>query len=356
MAQQYYEINSNFSPILNTANALIKERGDYEICNIIVGSQVSVINTEYDNWNGGTYGYTVYISLSVKLYSALSHERIAEVERVIGDSLNEVSGDESSYFHVKITPILSRGDIDWEMIGGNIGKNKLKQSIETIRNIMISVATNGSLIKDENERYQKLQLEIARDCKRLNLIYNNFYASLWDWRGKWKADFQTYQERRSYINALFSPTFVYFEDVESSQNLETFVELSAWERIERTVVKIKKGANTATNEEDFQGIGLLCRDVIISLAQAVYNPIVHGDTDENGTRIGASDAVRMLQNYINSSLSGKDNKELRDYIKATNAIANQLTHKRSATKKDMLLTVSSTISLINFIGIVEDKY
>ena len=134
MAQQFYEINSNFSPVFNTANALIKERGDNEICNIMVGAQVSVVNTEYDNWNGGTYGYTVYVSLPVKLYSALSHERITEVEKVIGDSLNEVSGDENSYFHVKITPILSGGDIDWETIGGDIGKNKLKQNIETIRN------------------------------------------------------------------------------------------------------------------------------------------------------------------------------------------------------------------------------
>lgn len=100
MAQQFYEINSNFSPVFNTANALIKERGDNEICNIMVGAQVSVVNTEYDNWNGGTYGYTVYVSLPVKLYSALSHERITEVEKVIGDSLNEVSGDENLEFNL----------------------------------------------------------------------------------------------------------------------------------------------------------------------------------------------------------------------------------------------------------------
>ena len=105
-----------------------------------------------------------------------------------------------------------------------------------------------------------------------------------------------------------------------------------------------------------QGIGLLCREVIISLAQAVYNPTIHGDTDEDGTRIGSSDAVRMLRNYINFALAGRDYKELRDYIKTENAIANQVTHKRSATKKDKLLTMSSTIASINFIGIIEGKF
>ena len=41
----------------------------------------------------------------------------------------------------------------------------------------------------------------------------------------------------------------------------------------------------------------------------------------------------------------KWDKELRDYIKAANALANQLTHKRSATKMNMLLTMSSTFEI-----------
>ena len=88
----------------------------------------------------------------------------------------------------------------------------------------------------------------------------------------------------------------------------------------------------------------------------MYNPIIHGEMDDSGKHIGPSDAVRMLNNYITVTLAGRDNKELRDYIKSANALANQLTHKRSATKKDMLLTMSSTIALINFIGIIEEKF
>ena len=64
----------------------------------------------------------------------------------------------------------------------------------------------------------------------------------------------------------------------------------------------------------------------------------------------------MIGNYIQFKLSGKENEELRAYAKNTNKLANLLTHKRNATKKDMLLAVSSTIALINFIGIIEEKY
>ena len=357
MEQQYYEIASNFTPVFNIALALLKGRCCEEICNTISSAKISIVNTEYDNWNGGTYGYTVYISLSVKLYTSFTEEQISHMEKVISESLNEaIKGNNNDYFIVQICPALSKEDLDWSVIGGINGRAVLKQNIETVRNIMVTVATGGNRIQEEDERYKKLNTQIASDCKRLNLTYNNPYSNLWEWYGKWKADFPTYQERRTYINELFAPTLSYFDDTEYSNSIETFVELDDWERIRRTVTKIKRDSSIAKNEEDFQSIGLLCREVIISLAQAVYNPVVHGTEDEKGVIIGETDAVRMIGNYISIELSGSSNDELRAYAKNTNKLANRLTHERNATKKDMLLSVSSTIALINFIGIIAGKY
>ena len=357
MEQQYYEISSNFLPILNTAKALIKERGNNDIFNIITNAKFSVVNTDYDGWNGGIYGYTVFLSLSIKQYASFSSDRITEIEKIIAETLNEATkGDEHNYFSVQIGPKLSKEDIDWSVIGGLNGKAKLKQNLETIRNLMVSVATGGPQIKDEDTRYKRLQIQIEQDCKKLNLTYNNTFDSLWDWYGKWKADFPTYHERRVFISELFAPTLAYFDEEEIINNIDTFIKLDDWERIKRTVIKIKRDSNNAKDEEDFQRIGLLCRDVIISLAQAVYNPTKHGTADENGVIIGNTDAVRMIGNYISKELPGSSNDELRAYAKNTNKLANRLTHERNATKKDMLLTVSSTIALINFIGIIEEKY
>lgn len=357
MEQQYYEIKSNFAPILNTAKALIKERGHNDIFDIITNAKLSTVNTDYDGWNGGIYGYTVYLSLSVRQYTSFTSEKITEFEKIIADSLNEATkGDEHNYFNVQIGPMLSNEDIDWNAIGGLNGKARLKQDLETIRNIMISVATGGPQINVEEIRYKRLHAQIEQDCKKLNLTYNNAFISLWDWYGKWRADFPSYQERRIFIRDLFAPTLAYFDEDENFNNIDTFIELDDWERIKRTVIKIKRERNNAKDEEDFQAIGLLCRDVIISLAQAVYNPQIHGATDETGTQVGNADAVRMIGNYVNVKLSGGHHKELRAYAKATNDLANQLTHKRSATKRDMLLTVSSTIALINFVGIIEEKF
>lgn len=180
MELQYYEIPSNFSPVWNISLALLKGRGYNETCNMLSTARISVVNTDFDSWNGGTYGYTVYISLSVKQYTSISSEQMEQMEKTISDALNEsIKGNRNDYFNVQITPLLSKEDIDWNAIGGLSGRAQLKQNIETLMNIMVSVATGGNRIQDEDERYKKIQVQTVRDCKKLNLTYNNTFSSLY---------------------------------------------------------------------------------------------------------------------------------------------------------------------------------
>lgn len=353
----YYEEEQNFGPVFRTALSLVQMRGNYKLCQLIQQAEINVINTDFDNWNGGTYGYTVFMNLPVRVYATLSKESIEEAEKVFVESLNEVTkGDDHHYFSVQIAPVFTTSDINWEVIGGETGKEQLKKDLEALKDLMISVATGGERIQTVDSRYKTLHNSINNRCRQLNIKYENNFASLWDWYAKWSNEFPRYQERRLFINQLLAPTFDAFDSDSTTPSLSTpIVELSDWNRINRTVLKIKQSSGLAKNEEDFQQIGLLCREVIISLAQAVYNPIVHGTKDEKGIEIGKTDAVRMIGNYINVRLAGSSNEELRAYARATNKLSNLLTHKRDAEKQDMLLSVSATIALINFIGILENK-
>ena len=141
MGEIYYEKEEYFKPIYQTSLALMRERGYDTQCDIISCGDWQIVNTEYDNWNGGTYGYTLYVNLSVKQYSLLSSEQIAELEKVFSETLNEVTkGEDNHYFHVQISPRFSKSDVNWDTIGGIKGKGDLLQKIETIKNIMISVS------------------------------------------------------------------------------------------------------------------------------------------------------------------------------------------------------------------------
>src|SRR5260221_10630647 len=60
---------------------------------------------------------------------------------------------------------------------------------------------------------------------------------------------------------------------------EMEIELTGWDRIERSVNEIKIKLQAAENEEQFQAVGLTCRETIISLAQQVYKKEVHQSSD-----------------------------------------------------------------------------
>lgn len=353
----YYEDKDNFTPVFQTAISLIQTRGDDDICKLIQQAEVSVENTDYDNWNGGTYGYTVYVNLSVKEYANLSKAEIKNAEKTISESLNEVTkGDNNNYFNVQISPKFMRSDINWDLVGGQTGKEQMKRDLEAIRDILISVSTGGPRIQEVESKYKTLHSALSKKCKLLNIVNNNSFDSLWGWYGRYSNELPTYQSRRVFIQNLLAPTFEAFNsDNASSSVASPIVELDDWDRIKRTVIKIKQDSSSAKNEEDFQQIGLLCREVIISLAQNVYNPEIHSAVDDNGIEIGKTDAVKMIGNYIKVRLAGSSNEELKAYAKATNKLANLLTHKRDAKKQDMLLSVSATMALINFIGILEEK-
>lgn len=352
-----YEDENNFRPIFNTAISLMRSRGQSEYCDLIIQAEVSVVNTEYDNWNGGTYGYTVSVNLPVKMYASLSKESVEVAEKTLAETLNEVNkGDDNNYFAVQIAPVFTKADTDWSIIGGESAREQMKKDLAAMKDIMISVATGGPNIKDVDDRYRVLHNGISRKCKQLRIKYENGFSSLWDWYGRWRSDMPHYQQRRDFINELLKPTLEAFETSSGGSSITMpIVDWDEWERIKRTIIKIKMNSGSAQNEEDYQQVGLLCREVIISLAQVAYNPTLHGIADEKGTTIGKTDAVRMIGNYLNVTLSGSSNEELRQYAKATNKLANLLTHKRDATKKDMMMAVSATIALINFIGILEGK-
>ena len=356
MEKAYYEIETNNQCIIRTAKALLSIRGFEKISNLLSNANIYMVNTDYDSWNGGIYGYTTYVQISVSEYAKLTKEEIQSYETEIASALNEATkGDESNRFYAQILPLFCESDINWDIVGGENGKTILKNDIIKVKNYLISSGTGGVRFNDVDQDYQYLYDSINNKCKDLNIPYPNTFHSLWDWHAYYSKNLPTYQSRREFINNEFSNLLEYFGHEHLSSVTDIMVELSDWERINRTVAKIKKDSVIARNEESFQQVGLLCREVIITLAENVYNNQVHGAKDEEGNIIGKTDAVRMIENYLGVKLSGSSNEELRKYAKDTNKLANMLTHKRNATKQDMLLTVNATIALINFIGIIENK-
>src|SRR5437773_11340797 len=95
----------------------------------------------------------------------------------------------------------------------------------------------------------------------------------------------------------------------SSGRVQVFSEPTGWQKVDRQIQEVRLRLDTANSEEQYQAVGLLCREVLISVAQEVYDPGTHPSPD--GIAPSKTDANRMLEGIFNAELQGAANEEAR---------------------------------------------
>jgi hypothetical protein len=59
------------------------------------------------------------------------------------------------------------------------------------------------------------------------------------------------------------------------QRVQVFEEPTGWQKVDRQLQEVRLRLDAAETEEQWQAVGLLCREVLISVAQEVYDPNCH---------------------------------------------------------------------------------
>lgn len=130
---------------------------------------------------------------------------------------------------------------------------------------------------------------------------------------------------------------------------------TGWDRVDRGVDKLRAQLSMASTEEDHQQVGLLCREVLISLAQAVFDRQRHSAVSEDGTKISDTDVKRMIEQYLCTEAPGRRNKEVRGCVRSAYDLAVAVQHGRSATYRDAALSVQATFSVVGMVEIISGK-
>jgi hypothetical protein len=230
---------------------------------------------------------------------------------------------------------------------------ELIKAVEWLRSQMVSVATGGALIQHVNEEFQKQYTEVDIELRNRGVNNPISYSNLWDWYGRWSnGDLPTYKSRRQFLGELFNPLLENLRKLTSGIIEKEFIP-TGWPRVDRTVGEIRLRLANARNEEQFQAIGLLCREALISLAQAVY--IVENHPTVDKTLASKTDAKRMLGAYISVELKGNSQDEARRHAKAALEFALSLQHKRTADFRQAAMCVEATTAVINVIAITSGR-
>jgi hypothetical protein len=214
---------------------------------------------------------------------------------------------------------------------------------------MIAVATGGPRIGEVKLAFAATYDEVASELSRRNIQNPMPYRDLWEWYGRWSSgDMPSYQSRRNFVNELFAELIARVGD--GSRSAARHGEPTGWARVDRTVTEVRQRLASATTEEQFQAVGMLCRETLISLAQAVYDPERHPSLD--GVHASATDAKRMLEAYISVEFSGNENEYIRKHARAAVDLAVNLQHQRIATYRRVATCVEATTSVVNLIAIM----
>src|SRR5262249_11799756 len=127
-------------------------------------------------------------------------------------------------------------------------------------------------------------------------------------------------------------------------------EPTGWPKVDSMRRTVAVRVAQATSEHDYQGVGHLCRETLIALAEAVYDPVRHRSAD--GRIPSPSDAEERLNSYLSVELGGSAHGRARRAVKAVLAFANAVQHDQGATLREAALVAEATNGIINLVAIV----
>lgn len=132
------------------------------------------------------------------------------------------------------------------------------------------------------------------------------------------------------------------EDFVNGVTLETEIAPLLFRKLKSVAALI----DTAKETEDFQAIGVQCREILIELGNHIYHPMMAGVEEQPQ----ASNFKRKAELFVQFYLKGSENSDYRSIIKklteAAWDYANKITHSRSATYYEASTCVTLCIALV----------
>lgn len=340
------------SKIIATLGNLFKKEGLVSEYQVLSEGDCVIEVVGYDNWNGGTDIYGIFCKVNLDLYSKIESE-IESIEETIKKKAETLLRLYSGCWigEVVVAPQLT-SEIQNKIY--KVSSEELLIALEQQKSLMVSVSTGGPQIKLVDHEYKSRLPLIREGLSERNIKDANLFNDLWGWHGKWSdGSLSTYKSRRQYLGEMFDPMIALVKNLQSQVLNPIFEEPTGWFRVDRNIGEIKLRLAQSSTEEQYQAIGLLGRETLISLAEVVYDRGLHPTID--GVVPSKTDTKRMLEAYISVELRGKSNENIRRHAKASLDLANDLTHRRTADYRLAALCAEAANAVVNIIAIISGR-
>lgn len=143
-----------------------------------------------------------------------------------------------------------------------------------------------------------------------------------------------------------------FSPVEDGR-IVLFSEPTGWRKVDRQSSAVRAQLDAARTEEHYQAVGLLGREVMITVALEVYDPVRHSSPD--GVPPSTTDAKRMIEAMLAVEAAGPASEELRKHVRTAWDLAVALQHKRQSDFRTAAMCAEATFAVVNMLAVVAGR-
>lgn len=322
-----------------------------KIVDLIKKSDYRLEWLDYDNWNGGINTYLLLFQLTYTDYFSIFDNKDI-YEEIIAKALDSFYSNESEVITNVCIITKIEQFVDWEALEAKENKQSILKKLIEEKKSLIDIATGITKIQYINEEYKAKHKKLCSLLNTICLINPNTYDDLWDWYNDYiRKNLTTYKSRRDYVKTLYAEIIdIINNSKEQNNELSNYIPIG-WEKVDNSISRMKEILVKASITTDYQSVGLYGREVLITLAQLVFDKDKHFPLD--GIDIGKTDSKRMLEAYINCCLKTRQHPREIKFAKATIDFSNELTHNRTASALDAELCYNAVAGTINIIRILE---
>jgi len=136
---------------LAAIEAMLSAEGMAEAAELLREADCEVTETGYDNWNGGTPIYTLFLSIDPAHYGRLGAKRVTLEEQITARAKAVYERDDSMWFNASIRPRIQQRP-EWRAAPANVSRRARRNIIDGLK--VDGIAWMGSL--DDVEFLQRL--------------------------------------------------------------------------------------------------------------------------------------------------------------------------------------------------------
>lgn len=119
--------------VLETVARMLNAAGEVEAATLVSGGRCRFEETGYDNWNGGTHLYTLFVEVDAETYAILNDRR-ETLEKHISATLSEtVEQLTTDWYSAKLVPLIVTLPGRSDLKGGPVSESTRQNIIDMLR-------------------------------------------------------------------------------------------------------------------------------------------------------------------------------------------------------------------------------